>query len=1119
MNNSYDLYIAYLKNNSGIRTLLYTTIMPSLNNFSVGEILTDIIDIYDYKFYQIFKRISVDEYNIIKTAIEQKKCQIENFDIKIINKHEFIQIDKDHSQHRTINLIPTSISRHTEKIVSYQTNHVQEFIKFINSLDIYQKEEFKNRVLNRMEQSTGLNFTSDYVVRLGTIEIRSVICKQNVEFKAFQKEFCLTIHNIEARKINFAHVVLCNHDEIVYDKLILSDKLFEKHTVSEHFNNIEVTYFNNDGDILEKKYFILIEQVATQIHLLSSSIAVHEFNDKLTKYLSGNCTDPQILNKAKFAPAGGSMTTNSLVYPIKNYYSETKKQLQDTLLLSKYNYLKGSFFPKAIGKGYAFEWIIDSIVKNNDTCTIVDTYFDSTAAIQLFKRITKPVKLTVITGHKEQETINQLVNTLDNERRFFQCDITVSNLTRKNGQQLIHDRFIFSGKVYMLSNSLSAYAENAPFTVMPLDHETGEKVIHYFTDTIADNTIFNSVQIWSTKKNQSKLISPLQNNITLSKKINLTLSSKFFDWHNLNAIFNEIKRKRIITRNFNNFIYWFLNKKQKTIKAYTHFLLFCGEVFACTHDNQKQQELIYNNINNLSMPLIEQILKYALNLYDIKLLQSHNYKQLDISFPDQYNAIKGVLESDYNQYLCGLYGIRYLIHNILPITSAKNSIINIIKHKQSILLLIIYSIRYMYYDDESKLNSLIINLIQSEVQCLQVAALALIELLMDESGNINNQIFENVFNSDKISIQTKILAIAKYYDTYPKFNVPEIVLQTKIKLINKLENNDVTDKFINDLNISLRYNIKLIDSFLSGIDVSNALYMKFCDKLINEFAILHGWTKKSTLEEPLHVFIDIDKIEYYAILLAKTNKNVANKSNKWGAFFADTITKIKAPFYIANLNDLVDSMLVLIYLLTSALQSLDINEGKNRQTQSLLFEAFDVIISCNKKNIFCVNKIILGQLMYHITRQKSLVEIKSPYPEITRRGKIYRTPNNKLQEILLIYLNTTNNNCSYIDLYYYSKKLLSILSKEFHSIFLINYIKLVIELKLNHDKEFMSNQLTIKCYLERILNNFHNSDKLINFTLEYVELIKYSRQSVSIELSDCTYKFSMPQSDSNEYTQ
>jgi hypothetical protein len=121
-----------------------------------------------------------------------------------------------------------------------------------------------------------------------------------------------------------------------------------------------------------------------------------------------------------------------------------------------------------------------------------------------------------------------------------------------------------------------------------------------------------------------------------------------------------------------------------------------------------------------------------------------------------------------------------------------------------------------------------------------------------------------------------------------------------------------------------------------------------------------------------------------------------------------------------------------------------------------------------------------------------------------------------LQEVLLIYLNTTNNNCSYIAVYYYSKKLLSILSKEFHSIFLINYIKLVIQWKLNRDKECMSNQLTIKCYLKRILNNYHNSDKLINFTLEYIELIKYRRQSVSIELSDYTYKFSMPQGGSNE---
>lgn len=1116
MNKFYDFYIAYLENSAGTKILLYTTIMPSINDLHVDKAIEDSIQILDFRFCQIFKHISVDEYNIIKTAIEQKNCQIETIDIKIINKHEFIQIDKDHSQHGTINLIPTSISRHTEKLISYQTNHVQEFIKLISSLDVYQKEEFKNRVLNRMEQSTGLNFNNDYAIRLGTIEIRSIICEQDIDFKAYQNEFCISIDGAKYSGINFAHVVLGNHDEIVFDKLLLPDKLLEKHSVSEHFNNIEITYFNSSGEVLEKKYFVLLEQVAMQIQLLSSSIAVHEFNDKLTKYLSGNCSDPQILNKAKFAPAGSSMTTNSLVYPIKNHYSDTKKQLQSTLLLSKYNYLKGAFFPKAIGKGYAFEWIIDSIVKNSDTCTIVDTYFDSTAAIQLFKRITKPVKLTIITGHLSQDTINQLVNALDNERRFFQCNITVYNLTRENNKQLIHDRFILSDKVYLLSNSLSAYAENAPFTVMPLDNETGEKVIHYFTDTIADNTIINSVQIWSTKKNQSKLISLLQNNIRLSKNINLTLSSKFFDWHNLNAIFNEIKRKRIITRSFNNFIYWFLNKKQKTIKAYTHFLLFCGEVFACTHDNQKQQELIYNNINNLSVPIIEQILKYALNLYDIKLLQSHNYKQLDISFSDQYNAIKGVLESDYNQYLCGLYGIRYLIHNILPITSAKNSIINIIKHKQSILLLIIYSIRYMYYD-ESKLNSLVINLIQSEVQCLQVAALAIIELLIDENSNIDNQIFENVFTSDKISIQTKILAIAKYYDTYPKFNVSESVLQTKIKLINKLENDDVTDKFVNDLNISLRYNIKLIDSFLSGIDVSNALYMKFCDKLINEFAILHGWTKKSTLEDPLHVFIDIDKIEYYAILLAKTNKNVANKSNKWGAFFADTITKIKAPFYIANLNHLVDSMLVLIYLLIKALQYVDINEGKNKQTHELLSDAFYSILFCSKKNIFFVNKIILGQLIYYVTKQKYLAGITKPIREVTQNQITDETPINNLQKIFLIYLNSLNSENNYIKIYSYSKKLQSLYSEELHSIFLVNYIKLMSELILNQEKSNVDNK-TITNVLKKIFNQHKEQDKLINFAIEYLDLLKNGRSLVLLELSDCTYKFSIPQGGSNECT-
>lgn len=1116
MNKFYDFYISYLENSSGTKILLYNTIMSSINDILVDKAIEDSIQVLDYRFCQVFKRISVYEYNIIKTAIEQKKCLIETIDIIIINKHEFIQIDKDHSQHGTINLIPTSISRHTEKIISYQTNHVQELIKLINSLDVYQKEEFKNHVLNRMEQSTGLNFNNDYAIRLGTIEIRSIICGQDINFKAYQNEFCISINGAKHSGINFAHVVLGNHDEIVYDKLILSDKLFEKHTVSEHFNNIEITYFNSGGEVLEKKYFVLLEQVAMQIQLLSSSIAVHEFNDKLTEYLSSNCTAPQILNKAKFVPTGGSMTTNSLVYPIKNHYSDTKKQLQSTLLLSKYNYLKGAFFPKAVGKGQAFEWIVDSIVKNSNTCTIVDTYFDSAAAIRLLKRITKPVKLTIIAGHLRQETINQLVNTLDNERQFFQCNITVYNVTRNNKEQLIHDRFIISDKVYLLSNSLSAYAQEMPFTVMPLDDETGEKIIHYFTATITDNSIINSTQIWSTENNKPKSISTLQKNIKLSNKINLVLSSKFFNWHNLSAIFNEIKQKGIITRRFKNFIYWFLNKKQNTIKEYSHFLLFCGEVFACTHDNQRQQELIYKNINNLGKSHIYRIFKYALKLYDIELLQSSNYKQVDISFYDQYNAIKGILQSDYNQDFSGLHIIRYLIHDILPIISIKNSNINIIKHKQSMLLLIVYSIRYMYSDD-SKLNSLIINLINSEVQCLQVAALALIELLIDENGNIDNQIFESVFNSDKISIQTKILAIGKYYDTYPKFNVPEIVLQTKIKLINKLDNNDVTDTLLNDLSISLSFNTQLIDSFLSGIDVSNILYIKFCDKLINEFAILHGWNKKSTLEDPLHVFIDIDKIEYYAILLAKTNKNITNKSNKWGTFFVDAITKIKAPFYIANLNNLVDSMLVLIYLLTNALQYLDINEVKNKQTQKVLFDAFDSILFCNKKNIFFVNKIILGQLMYHITKQKYFSGVKNSICDITRHGKTYKISSNNLQKIFLLYLNTLSNENSFRKIYSCSIKLLSLANDKTHSIFLVNFIKLISESILNKEQNKVDNKIIINV-LKKILSPHKEQAKLINFTIEYLDLLENEKDLVLLELSDCTYKFSIPQGKSNECT-
>lgn len=275
------------------------------------------------------------------------------------------------------------------------------------------------------------------------------------------------------------------------------------------------------------------------------------------------------------------------------------------------------------------------------------------------RRVRQDVYIHVITSletkgiFNEQDTINGFKKTLNDYANEIVCNLKIENLTKIGGNKLFHDRFIIIHEgnnkvVYMLSNSLSGYCEDFPFTYMPLDSDTAEKVLSYFEIIEKDRT---REVLWD-----STALPEQPNILELKKdKEEELLNSDYFT-KGLSILFGETN-KRIIINNetietdtfgllsFNEFslsvnveilktfLQQNLSKSSYIFKndELASILVTLGELFARCHYDILFEEVILWLDNLKEKNDLQEVFNYICQIYDTIIV---NPKQSpDVSHP------------------------------------------------------------------------------------------------------------------------------------------------------------------------------------------------------------------------------------------------------------------------------------------------------------------------------------------------------------------------------------------------------------------------------------------------------------------------------------------------------
>ncbi|WP_373033801.1 VPA1262 family N-terminal domain-containing protein [Sulfurovum sp.] len=1016
-----DLYnfVSFIYEEDNKKYLLYSCIQrsSSLKAFSLKTV--DTIEFNALGKVLVLKaRINLMDWKTLESSISTNILNglyFDNMAISIVDKRSYYQMDQLSSDNftRFQGRAPESLSSYTEYVKVYYTEHQVALLDYLESLSYLELKSFKNDVLGFVEKSVGLRMATSYSYRIGCFEVHSVKVKSFPELLSNHNGVTLRKPSNNSENL-MVHIVLRDVEEIVFDKLLTLSQKSLFYEVEYNFNTAEMTVFTEEGDLLHKECNHYIESISMGMNMISSPS--YQINDKLTKKLQGESQE-----KAKKIVSNSKNISSTIDYD-KSLYKKSKHRIYDLFLKTSpiTSKLKGGFFLKYENideKGEAFTWLI-SLINSSQHVTIIDPYFSSKVVTESLRRVKSGINIHVITSlsthneFSEEDTISGFKQTLKECMNEIKCTLKIENHTRANGKKLFHDRFIIirngnEKNVYMLSNSLSGYCESFPFTYMPLDMDTSEKVLDYFEKLDWDikrevlwdsslfsektNTIFSYNQETESTFTSTWFLAGISHIVNEESSLLLKVYHWFFKgWKKVNKDILALS-KGMITKDGESFIVdtglfseqiqknVFLSHKTFSSQDLACILMVSGELCARSHSERTMEDIIkWLKTKKKSKDLQEVFNEVCLLSKNIIYEKTYS---LDVVIPE-IKSVKEFFEYAENAFIYGLRDIHkhwgllfssyFLIRSQSINISQKDLSSEILNNIFAGYILDVIC-RYDFFD-----RSFGVNLIQSNTLICKIMGMVYITTSLDDSSRSIE-----IFEENNISKKLIVFSLARRYKEYMH------------RYYRALGDDERIAEILSHLDDISENACAIWDTIELEQDEVEEIYSCFFDK--NEFIYRFGMYLTNLIERNKLFMLVLERLEsnygwksledlechYYDQVLLNINwagaayldiykNNLMNGLLSWNSkFIIPAKLKLEEPLYKGNTTQLADRLASLLFFVSEFLLRFLQQGGDLSKIFIIIKELYkhtNDLFESDKCHIYAVNENMYHTLLANLSQ-------------------------------------------------------------------------------------------------------------------------------------------------------
>lgn len=275
--------------------------------------------------------------------------------------------------------------------------------------------------------------------------------------------------------------------------------LFGPVTTKDEFDRVQFWMFAEDGSLVHHEDSNWINVLSFQTSIQGHAVS---YTDTLAERAKGTGDKDKLRNLSHVSihspekPRVLNLATN-------NGFRQYHREMDERGKALFHSPSDSRWFSKGVSGSVDAVLHMKALIekRGNKHALILDPFFDSKALECLVPRIgLRGLRLTIVSNLRnidpgmgmsvnatEQMPVEHLKHRLEQLRQLIHCDLKVINLLKADGspEQIFHDRYLClepnEGKptIYLLSNSMNAFAENYPFCMSKMDGEAAENIYEY----------------------------------------------------------------------------------------------------------------------------------------------------------------------------------------------------------------------------------------------------------------------------------------------------------------------------------------------------------------------------------------------------------------------------------------------------------------------------------------------------------------------------------------------------------------------------------------------------------------------------------------------------------------
>lgn len=766
------------------------------------------------QFDEIEKQLDDEEYF---QKVEGFKMDLQSF--SVVKRPSVLQYDLNSSLERPGKKQPESIAPFLSKVKTFWTLEKKE--RLLRALNYHDGDDKRfNKalkcLLNALEDRTGLDFSNAYSERIGNFEIFDfplggchflppvivkMIKKINGRNTISSRSISIVRKDDLYKKKNFAHVVLINCGDVIFDGIkILGKNIKETDPIGgdEEISDYEVGIFTYpEGDLIFYECMSLIRKISMSMGIKGGARSIiSNFSAKL----SGE-TKKNFENATPFSTGFGGVHIGSYEFdPWSPSKSTVRTFVQNRVCEPRLS----RWFPRGLAKQMETLEFIRGLIDNHNTneVIIVDPFFGTAMFEKLLIRISHTTPIIKIytcclgknpdTNTKEDNPRDIIKKACQDFKVLLPPRFKMVNVLRGK-DQAFHDRYLVIKKkggdedIWMMSSSLNKAAGEYPFCMTKLETATAREVFYYISgfdenlDIAAPKAKTKFDVIWDTvsesefnqktnKKKQTQYNIPmfplcLQ---AISLILSESVSAHLLESESLPKELKKLAEHNGLLHKDNDTYKWDFNsnkfvelfqKKIKALKELTPLdLITIGEVLARTNRDEEIITAISDALNRLKkVPSALKMLNDIEALYTGQLKEKFDIiisalteedltikaiydVQDEISY-DLYIQADSFLKYGFARHKGGLYGLYYSVKLFSKANpSAVVEWMSTLQHCKVRTIAIAYLVEFLTFHE---IDNLIPSLLKSSMPFLRMMGATYINATSDRVNEIETN-FEDV---------------------------------------------------------------------------------------------------------------------------------------------------------------------------------------------------------------------------------------------------------------------------------------------------------------------------------------------------------------------------------------